>query len=354
MASTAKHIILDCERMKYPHTGLYSFCKDLGNALVKEAAGSEASIAFYTPPALTGFFGKNAAYLQQNSFHKLVMPSLKKFDVWHATHQSTLYYPYRQKIPVVLTVHDLNFLHGEEKTATKQKTYISNLQKKVDRANAVVAISAFTARELEQHINLGNKKITVIYNGCSVDEQIVATPPPVNAAGPFLFSIGTIAPKKNLHVLPALLVGNNYRLIIAGITQSEVYQQKIIGEALKLGVADRLIFTGALSEESKKWYYIHCLAFVFPSIAEGFGLPVIEAMHYGKTVVLSKEGPLPEIAGPFAAYFEDFSGAAMRATLQAAIEKDLDATRGEQISGHARQYSWQKAANAYLHLYRTI
>ena len=72
--------------------------------------------------------------------------------------------------------------------------------------------------------------------------------------------------------------------MIAGVTHQPWYQRKIEEEAKRLGVTERVIFTGAISENDKYWYYQNCTAFVFPSIAEGFGLPVIEAMYFGKPV----------------------------------------------------------------------
>ena len=354
MNTAQKYIAVDCERMKYPHTGLYHFCKNLGKALVQQVSEEQIGIAFYVPPAFRGYFGNGAEYLTQRSIHKIAMPSLKHIRVWHATHQSTLYYPYRKKIPVVLTVHDLNFLYDEEKSKGKQKAYIGDLQKKVNRADRLVAISGFTAQELQRHVDIGNKKISVIYNGCNIEEGVLPVPPSDHPDGEFLFTIGTIAPKKNLHVLPALLADNHYRLIIAGITQNEHYKQRIISEAMLLGVADRLIFTGAISEETKKWYYANCAAFVFPSIAEGFGLPVAEAMYFGKPVFISNFTSLPEIGGDAAYLFTDFDPANMRTVLQKGMEDHRMNNRTEKIKARASFFNWETAAKQYLEVYAEL
>lgn len=354
MIQTPKNIILDFERMKYPNSGLYHFCKGLGEALVKESDPNRETLSFYLPKQVNGFFGSSVQYINQTSLHKLVMPSLKKFTCWHATNQTSGYFPKNQRIPIVLTVHDLNFLYDSNKSAKRKKAYQQNLQSKVDTATAVVTISSFTAKELEQFVDLGNKKITVIYNGCGIDDSILVYPPKIIPSIPFLFTIGTIAPKKNFHELLHLLIGNNYQLIIAGITQDEKYKQFIIAEAHRLGVAQQLVFTGAILESEKYWYYQHCTAFLFPSLAEGFGLPVIEAMHFGKTVLLSSVGPLPEIGGSAAHYFTEYTAQAMQTTLKKSLEHDELMNRRDAIQLHAKQFSWQKAANAYLQLYRTI
>ena len=354
MSNSPKHIIIDCERMKYPNTGLYHFCKGLGEALVKNTIENDPSIGFYMPNLLDGYFGKTAQYLHQHTLHKIVMPSLKKYDCWHATHQTTNFYPYKQKVPIVLTVHDLNFLYDHQKSTNKKKLYIKELQKKVNRADAVVAISKFTANELQQHVQLKQKQVTVIYNGCGIDESIKMLSPSSIPAQPFLYTIGTIAPKKNFHVLLELLVNNNQLLIITGITQSEKYKQFIIREAIRLDVLDKVIFTGAIAEAEKYWYYANCKAFLFPSLAEGFGLPVIEAMYFGKTILLANEGPLPEIGGNYAHYFTDFNRESMQALLQNAITMDEQENRKLVIKEHAKQFSWDKAAKLYLQLYKTM
>ena len=129
---------------------------------------------------------------------------------------------------------------------------------------------------------------------------------------PFLFTIGTIVDKKNFHVLPCLLAGNNKKLIIAGITQSEDYKHKIIDEAKRWNVLDRLFFTGTVNENDKQWYIKHCEAFVFPSLAEGFGLPVVEAMYFGKPVIISNLSSLPEVGGRCSLLFQQLRSAEMQ------------------------------------------
>jgi glycosyltransferase involved in cell wall biosynthesis len=354
MNQATKNIILDFERMKYPNTGLFHFCKGLGEALVKELDPNKETLHFYLPKSMHGIFGTSVQYIHQQSIHKLVMPSFKNFACWHATNQTSEYYPANKKIPVVLTVHDLNFLYDSNKSEKRKKIYQQNLQAKVDRANLLVAISSFTAKELMEHVDIGNKKIEVIYNGCGIDESIKETAPNEIPQSPFLFTIGTIAPKKNFHELLKLLIGTNYQLVIAGITQDENYKQFILTEALRLDVAKQLIFTGAISESEKYWFYQHCTAFLFPSLAEGFGLPVIEAMHFGKTVLLSTVGPLPEIGGSVAHYFNDFTMESMQMALSNALAHDELIKKRADIQAHAKQFSWQKAANAYLQLYRSI
>lgn len=348
-----KQIIFDCERMKYPHTGLYHFCLQLGKALL-DARHSNELITFYTAQASKGIFGAEERYLVQKPIHKLFLPSLGKYDVWHVTHQHSMYHPSTRKIPVVLTIHDLNFLKGGLKNAGKQKAYLKKLQQKVDNADHLVTISKFVLEDLKQHIDIAQKPVSVIYNGCNIAMLPVLNRPAVSTANPFLFTIGTIAEKKNFHVLPRLLVKNNFYLLIAGVVQDRNYQKKMIDEANRLGVADRIRFVGAISENDKQWYYKHCTAFVFPSIAEGFGLPVIEAMAFGKPVFLSNLTSLPEIGGDAAFYFPDFEPDTMQKVLANGLHLYQHNDMKAAIIAHAQKFNWLTTAQQYLEIYRSL
>lgn len=349
-----KRILIDCERMRHPHTGLYHYCLQLGNSILKKAGGDKEKIAFYLPTSAEHAFGENANYVSQHFIHKLFFPDTKSVDIWHCTYQGSRYYPFGKKVSVVLTVHDLNFLYDGNRSEKRISKYLSRLQLKIDRADHVVAISYYVLEDLKKYLELGDKPTSVIYNGCNIEDTGIINAPAKLVEQPFLFTIGTIVGKKNFHVLPALLVGNDLKLVIAGIESSQEYKKTIIREAQKLNVLDRLIFTGPVSENDKKWYLSNCTAFVFPSIAEGFGLPVIEAMYYGKPVVLSRCTSLPEIGGDCAYYFDNFEPEHMRNVLNASLEDYNKTKPRERIRERARFFSWDRAASEYLDLYRSL
>jgi glycosyltransferase involved in cell wall biosynthesis len=348
------HILFDAERMKYPHTGLYHFCLQLGNAIKDMVAGKD-KLHYYIPASAKGFFGSEVQYLIQHSFHKFFQPSMDNIQVWHATHQSTDYFPFRRKSPVVLTVHDLNFMLDEEKSDQKKMKYIADLQKKVDASSHIVTISHFVKSELQKYISVKEKPVTVIYNGCNVYQPSLedALHQYMDIQDDFLFTIGTITSKKNFHVLPGLLHNNRMKLVIAGITKQNSYRNNIIDEAIKWGVRDRVIFTGAISESEKAWYYQHCKAFIFPSIAEGFGLPVIEAMYYGKPVFLSNQTSLPEIGGSNAFYFNEFEASYMQEVLKEGLER-FTKEQSDLLKKQSAKFDWKESARQYISIYNSL
>jgi glycosyltransferase involved in cell wall biosynthesis len=344
-------ILVDCERMKYPYTGLYYYCLHLANHLeVTKPQGRE--LCFYSRKSTADVF-KGKCMLEQHSLHKYLLPSTSKFDIWHSTYQGTQYYPKRGKIKVILTIHDLNFLYDNSKTEDKKKKYLKKIEQKIKRADHLVAISEFTLRDVLDHIDVGNTPCSVIYNGCNIEKAELKEPASIPPT-PFIYTIGTIVAKKNFHVLPPLLVGNNFQLIISGITDSEAYKQTIINEASKFGVADRVIFTGSISEGEKQWYIQNCEAFVFPSISEGFGLPVVEAMHFGKPVILSNATSLPEIGGDEAWYFNSFDPSDMQTALKTALDQYKMNDRAAAIKARADFFSWDTSARKYHEVYNSL
>ncbi len=124
-------------------------------------------------------------------------------------------------------------------------------------------------------------------------------------------------------------------------------------EARRHNVEKRVRLIGTVSENEKHWYFKNCKAFVFPSVGEGFGLPVIEAMYFGKPVFLSTHTSLPEVGGDAAYYFNDFSPESM----QCVFEKGMNDfcsndNRVTAVKKQAALFDWNKNAKEYLEVYR--
>jgi glycosyltransferase involved in cell wall biosynthesis len=339
--------------MKYPHTGLYHYCYHLGLALQKNYDPEKLEFYYYIKKNTFGIFGEKANYIAQHSLQKFILPSTKQFDIWHTNYQGTQYFPKKRQLKIVLTIHDLNFLHENKKTEEKKKEEIEKIQKKIERADHIVAISEFVLNDIKNHFRLNGQPTSVIYNGCNININDEISMPSDLPKGKYLYTIGTITDKKNFHVLPSLLVDNDLFLVISGIILNKEYYEKIIKEAKYHKVEKRVIFTGAVNESEKKWYMQNCEAFVFPSIAEGFGLPVIEAMFFGKPVILSTHTSLPEIGGNDAYYFNSFDPEVMRSSLYECISS-FDNNRAGRLRERAISFKWENAASSYLNIYENL
>jgi len=346
-------VIFDAERMKYPFSGLNTYCAALANSLNNIETPNKLSIQYYVPKKAMRFLGNKASYIIQNSLHKFYNPYNKHCRIWHCTFQGTSYFPFGSSCKIVLTIHDLNFLHENISPAKVAKNKKA-LQLKIDASDAITTISYFVKKEIEENFSLHNKTIQVIYNGCNIPEHITTTQPSLPTNEPFLFSIGMIHHKKNFHVLPRLLLNNKYHLIIAGFCQDKSYQQKIVEEAKKLNVQDRVHIIGAVTESEKYWLYQNCEAFCFPSIAEGFGLPVVEAMYFGKPLILSTHTCLPEIGGNLARYFKTFDIEDMQTALTEALSDRTNLTLIEQLKFRALNFNWDELAKVYYQVYISL
>ncbi len=350
--SNLPRIIFDAERMKYPHTGIYHYCRQLGHALISQQQEHVPQLGFYLPANAEGVFGKEAHTIRQMPVHRFFKPFVNKYKVWHVTNQVTNYFPFNSRQKILLTVHDLNFLH-ERKSAAKQRQYLSSIRKKVERANTIIAISEFVKNEIISNLHIDGIKIRVIYNGCNISGSTIAAAPEYPINFPFIFTLGAITAKKNFAVLPAAIVGNDLHFVFAGVIQSKAYFNEIFDKAKKLGVENKVHYIGPVFEPQKHWLMEHCKAFAFPSLAEGFGLPVIEAMRFGKPVVLSKATSLPEIGGEAAFYLNNFEPEHVRQTIEQAIET-FDVNRKQATIQRSYQFDWQIAAKAYWDIYEDL
>jgi len=349
MSKKKTKIIIDVERMKYPYTGLFYFCKNLAENLDKYHS-DVFDFHFFTYSK-----AKLASHLKRinrTQFDKFYLIKSNKYKLWHSTWQDTRYIP-KNNIKLVYTIHDLNFLYTD-KPAIKKKKLLNAIQEKIDRADAITVISNFVKEDVEKNLDLKGKPIHVIYNGVEVNEYPDFDHPSYKPKNKFLFTIGTVLYKKHFHVLPALLVNNEYELIIGGIHTDKSYIDRIWKEAEKHGVKERVKLVGALSDEEKYWYTKNAEAFLFPSISEGFGLPPIEAMRLGKPVFLSTHTSLPEVGGKYAYYFKNFEPEHMQKVLAEGLEDYHKNNRRNDIIKWSEQFNWKKATDQYVNIYKKV
>ncbi|MGV8877878.1 MAG: glycosyltransferase family 4 protein [Sphingobacteriaceae bacterium] len=351
MSLNSPSLLVTFDAMKFPHTGLYHFGDSLGRALIQ--VNRQFEMSFYMSKNQSGFFGDEVTYVNLNKLHKLFFPLNDQFDIVHFTDQYCRLKPQKVHGKKILTIHDLNQIHEPKYNQRTIQRYLEKLELTISACDKIVAISNFVAGNIIEYFPSVSDKVSVIQNGAKKLNVKQGIEPTFIPDKPFLFTIGIVSEKKNFHVLPPLLQNTDALLVISGINNSE-YQNKILEEADKYGVRDRVIITGPISETDKAWYYKNCLAFVFPSIAEGFGLPVIEAMHFGKPVFLSRYTSLPEIGGDVAFYFDDFNPDSMIETFKRGMCEYEEKQMKHSIMKHAEIFSWEKTAEQYMNLYLSL
>jgi glycosyltransferase involved in cell wall biosynthesis len=341
--------------MKYPDTGLYHYCLNLGKHLERNINRQNERLFFYSPATRQDWSSFRDNHITQNPLHKFHMPVLQPFKIWHTTYQNTHYMPFRnRRIKVVLSIHDLNFLYDERKTEQKKQKYLTAMQTLIDRSDAIICISEFSRKDVLRNCDIKNKPLYVIYNGSNHLEEPALTAYSYKPNKPFLFSIGVMNRKKNYHVLLPLLQNSPLELVIAGKEDDEDYLSYIHRRSGELGVRDNVRWLGRINESEKSWYYNHCSAFAFPSISEGFGLPVVEAMSVGKPLFLSDKTALPEIGGDVSFYFNDFNPDHVRQVFHNGMKKYTANGLREKIRQRGVGFCWDRAALKYLDVYRSL
>jgi len=300
------NVLVDLHRIgKNPYNGLYTYCYQLGKSLLK-FEHRDLNLFYYLPQDKFGFFGNEIGYVTQRSIDKFYRFNTYKYDIWHAATTLSWYKPFNKKTKFIFTIHDLNFMIENPDNAKINNRNLRLIQERVNRADHIIAISKTALQQANQYLTTGDKPISIVYPGCALVNELPGEKiPAFIPSESFLFTIGLLQTRKNFHVLMPIIKSTQYKLVIAGLDTFD-YKKTILDEAQKWGVSDKVVIVGPVTENEKVWYYRNCTAFLFPSIAEGFGSPVVEAMYFGKPVFLSREGSLPEIGGNAAYYFHSF------------------------------------------------
>jgi glycosyltransferase involved in cell wall biosynthesis len=261
-------------------------------------------------------------------------------------------------VPSVVTVHDLAFLaHPEAFHPSKRRYLMLMTRLSVHRARRVIAVSAHTKGDLVRHFGVAPDKVTVIPNAMD-DRFRPATNPDARAQFTrdhhlperFILFVGTLEPRKNLRRLIdafARLARDDHEVALVIVGASGWMTSDLAPLAEAHGLADRIVFTGYVADDELPRWYQAATLFCYPSLYEGFGLPVLEAMACGTPVVTSNTSSIPELASGAAARIDPTDVAALADALGALL---ADAPRRAEMSragiARARSYSWERTAAA--------
>jgi len=241
------------------------------------------------------------------------------------------------RVPVVVTVHDVAVFRHPEAFPPWTRAYSRRVVPRVLRvARRIIAVSEFTAGELESVLRVPRAKVRVVPNGVDA----VFGPDGPRADGDYVLAVGTLEPRKNL----ARVIEATRRLGV---------ELRVAGARGWGGVeahGDGVTWLGEVDDEELARLYRGALCLAYPSLYEGFGIPVLEAMACGTAVVTSAEGATAEVAGSAAVLVDPLDTTAIAGGIERAI-----AHRGElrpRGLERARAFSWDESARRTLDLYR--
>jgi glycosyltransferase involved in cell wall biosynthesis len=265
--------------------------------------------------------------------------------VYHATYYTEL--APRLSACRVITVHDLIY----ERLTGAVDSVLKRLAKRPD---GLICVSAHTKRDLMELVGVPEHKVRVVHHGNSLHG---VRPGPRAVEGPYILFVGTRYSYKNFATLlraygSSAPVWREYRLACFGggpFTPAEME------EAARHGVADRLIYLGNGSDRALAGAYAHAAALVYPSLYEGFGLPLLEAMSQGCPVVSSNASSLPEVGGDAVAYFDPQEVDDLRAAIERVLS-DGEFASALREAGRRREalFTWDRCAAETAAFYRDL
>ncbi len=268
----------------------------------------------------------------------------------------------------VVTIHDLIMMsHPQLYPAIDRAIYTAKIKKACRMADKIVAVSDFTARQLEERLGVSRRKIEVIYQGC---DPIFAVKPAeatmdevkrrYNLPARFMLYVGTIEERKNLMLVAEalrMLAGNHpgEDIKVVAIGRPTPYLDKVKRFLAENGLADRMIFLHNVPYGDLPVIYYLARVFVYPSVVEGFGIPLLEAVTAGVPAIGCSGSCLEEAGGEGSLYVDPHSPEAMADAIQA-VWTDRNLRREMRESGlrHAARFAENLLADEMMALYRSL
>ena len=347
-------ILVDCERLKYPKSGLATVCRSLVHGLSKN---SSLDFTFYGPRDALAV--PTDQILDWKPWHKLFPPSTKKYELVHVTHQlSDYFHQVSSNQKKAVTLHDLNFLH-ENLSDEKILRRLALVQKNLGNADAIICISEFAKTDFVKNMDRFKLKkdveITVVHNGLMFPDKSASVSQRFNYLRnkPYILNIGVLFPKKNQKVLLEFLAKTDLHLVLVSSDAKGDYEREFSTKVSALELQDRVHILKDVNETEKNFLLQNCESYVHPSLAEGFGIPPIEAMYFGKPVFLSTQTSLPEIGGDAAFYFQNFEPDSMLQAYRSGMDRfnKQKAANEHMFHEHAMRFGADKMAEQYAEIY---
>lgn len=271
-------------------------------------------------------------------------------------------------VPVVVSVHDVSFIeHPEYFTRLRALQMRRTVRRTIRSAARILTPSEFSRRAIMKAYDLDETNIVVVPNAvssefrpCSREQAAADIEARFGIPSPFILTVGDLQPRKNQEGLIrafAELVRSHpdipHRLVLVG--QQSWHGSRVRRAAANSRVAERIHFTGFVSDEDLRRFYAACELFVFPSFYEGFGLPILEAMACGRAVACSNSSAMPEVADAAAILFDPGStGEMTRALRDLILDPELRARMERLGIQRAAAFSWTSTAQKTLDTYYAV
>ena len=281
------------------------------------------------------------------------------YDIFHATCSNAYMLGYSNasylkhiKKPFVATIHDMIYENAPSEYKETYAIHIESKKKLIYGSDHIITVSENTKKEILKFYPINPDKITVIHHGAPTVSQVKLQ----NEFGKYILFVGRRSPYKNFpffteSIAPLLLDGNQLKLVCVSPSFTKE-EEKFL---MKLGIRNQVITIGGVSDDMLNSLYRNALAFAFPSLDEGFGLPILEAFANNCPVCLSNSSCFPEIAGNAALYFDPKDSLSIYNTVKRIVDdKPLALELVRLGTERLGLFSWEKAAEQTLEVYNSM
>ena len=369
------NIGFEAKRVFHNKTGLGNYSRDLVRLLIRFAP--ENNFFLYNPKSTkkklfisdhANVFEKKPTSYFFKKFYNLwrqfyVVNDLKrdKIEIFHGLSGEIPFGLKSKKIKSVVTIHDLIFMkYPELYSFFDRKIHFFKFKKAARQADTIIAISEQTKTDIIQYLKVNPNKIKVIYQGCNsifkekftkteIKKCIVKYKLPEN----FILNVGTIETRKNVLLAVKAIKDIDIKLVIVGKkTDYNLEIEKYI-EDNKL--QEKIIFHSGLSLTELAILYQLAKIFVYPSLYEGFGIPIIEALYSKTPVITTIGGVFPEAAGPHSIYIDPENVQELKIAISKLLEDpNLSKEIAEKGFLFAQKFNDENIAKQYLEVYKTL
>lgn len=262
------------------------------------------------------------------------------------------------KTPQIMVVHDMTIFKFPEHLGTKlSRKYQKMMEQASDKVFKIIVPSKSTKQDLMDILKIPEAKIEVVYPGF-VEMKAKKTIPLKLSKKSYILNVGTIEPRKNLENLLdgysqlATPLKENYPLVVVGA--SGWNNTPIYRKYNDLNLQNKVIFTGFLQDEELASLYKNAALFVYPSLYEGFGLPVLEALNFSLPIITSKISSLPEVAGNAALYVDPNNAEEIKEQIKKLLTNEkIRKKLIKKTKFQAKKFSWEKASRQFIKVFKS-
>jgi glycosyltransferase involved in cell wall biosynthesis len=294
------------------------------------------------------FKGQGRIMNELNKPYSIYRLKKNHYDVFHQTHFETYCLKSIGNKPMVTTFHDINF------STLNSSPKIVRLQKKsLERADKIIVISKNTKQDLIRLFDIKEDKIVVIYHGIKSPKKQLHTKRLINDT--YILYVGSRVANKNfLRLLEAFALLAKNHLEIKLVCTQKGFSKKEYDLFKKLGIETRIIHIFA-TENMMDRLYREALFFVFPSLYEGFGMPILEAWINNCPIALSNTSCFPEIAENAGKYFDPEDIYSIKNAMDELINDEKLRNNLRQLgTERVKEFSWEKCAQQHMEVYQSL